>query len=272
MASVWYPGWGGRMSELEGGGGGRGRKTREDPWMVTVTSVSAFLAGFSLAAVVVIADAPEHFRWPGVAELALTIGSVVLVVAAQASRNGAYYYEDYRKKWRHWIWVAYHGGIIALLVGLGAALAPLEGVADKPGVAGQQGLRWAAASVAFAIALGEAVDVVRTLVQRHTSHRLKNDNYKKLADLLGCRKGWQEVMQDDEPSWCHGAVPEARLVITPAKDRFLMYLADPDKSWVMPSIESVKTWLDEHQHAGLPPLQEEYKRALEQQEPGSADG
>jgi len=260
------------MSELEGGGGGRARKTRDDPWMGTVTSVSAFLAGFSLAAVVVIADAPEHFRWPGVAELALTIGSAVLVVAAQASRNGAYYYEDYRKKWRHRIWVAYHVGIIALLVGLGAALAPLEGVAGKPGVAGQQDLRWAAASVAFAAALGEAVDVVWTLVRRRTTYRLENDNYKKLADLLGRREGWQEVMQDGERSWCLGAVPAARLVITPEEDRFLMCRADPDKSWVIPCIESVETWLDEQQHVGLPPLQEEYKRAFEQQEPGSADG
>jgi hypothetical protein len=30
--------------------------------MGTVTNVSAFLAGFSLASVVVIADGPDHFR------------------------------------------------------------------------------------------------------------------------------------------------------------------------------------------------------------------
>ena len=253
------------MSEVGGGGGGRARTTRDDPWMSTVTSVSGFLAGFSLAAVVVIADAPEHFRWPGAAELALTIGSVVLVVAAQASRSGAYYYEDYRKKSRHRIWVAYHAGIIALLAGLGAALAPLEGVAGQPGVAGQQGLRWAATGVAFAVALGEAGHVVWTLVGRRTSHRLENGNYNKLADLLGCRAGWQEVSQDGERSWCLGAVPAARLVITPEKDRFLMYRADPDQSWAMPCIKSVETWLDEQQPAGFSPLQEEYKRAFGQQ-------
>ena len=48
-----------------GGADSGGGKTRDDPWMTTVTSVSGFLAGFSLASVVVIADAPEHFRWSG---------------------------------------------------------------------------------------------------------------------------------------------------------------------------------------------------------------
>jgi hypothetical protein len=57
------------MSELAGGGGGADhsggdRKTRDDPWMNTVTNVSGFLAGFGLASVVVISDAPEHFLWP----------------------------------------------------------------------------------------------------------------------------------------------------------------------------------------------------------------
>jgi hypothetical protein len=87
------------MSEQTGSGGADGgggadvaggrHKDRPDSGMSTVTNVSGFLAGFSLAAVVVIADAPEHFRWPGLAVLALTIASVVLIVVAQASRRGA---------------------------------------------------------------------------------------------------------------------------------------------------------------------------------------
>jgi hypothetical protein len=104
-----------------GGGSGDGHPTMDDPWMSTVTSVAAFLAGFSLASVVVIADGPEHFRWPGVAALALTIASVVLILAAQGSRRGAYYYERSTEGWRRLIWAMYHGGIIALLVGLGGA-------------------------------------------------------------------------------------------------------------------------------------------------------
>jgi hypothetical protein len=62
---------------------GDGHTPDSDPWMSNVTNVSAFLAGFSLAAVVVIADRPQHFRWPGVAMLALTAGSVALVLAVQ---------------------------------------------------------------------------------------------------------------------------------------------------------------------------------------------
>jgi hypothetical protein len=77
----------------------------------------------------------------GVAELALTIASVVLVLAAQGSRRGAYYDEDYHESWRRVIWLAYHGVIVALLAGLAAALAPKEGMAGDAGVAGQQGLR-----------------------------------------------------------------------------------------------------------------------------------
>jgi hypothetical protein len=40
---------------------------------------------------------------------------------------------------------------------------------------------------------------------------------------------------------------------------------------VIPRIESVGKWLDEHEaeHAGLTPLQEEFKKALEQKEPGA---
>lgn len=101
------------MSKLErfavADGNDGGHKTRDDPWMTTVTNVSAFLAGFSLAAVVVIANAPGSFRWPGTAVLAMTIGSVVLVGAAQGSRNGAHYYEDFREHWRYVIWLMYHG-------------------------------------------------------------------------------------------------------------------------------------------------------------------
>src|ERR1700730_3617299 len=84
---VRYPGWGGRMSRQAGRGGaddgGGGHKTTGGrPWMRTVGNVWGFLAGFSLATVVMISDAPDRFRWPGVAALALTIGVVVLVGAA----------------------------------------------------------------------------------------------------------------------------------------------------------------------------------------------
>ena len=79
------------MSEQAGNGGadrsGGHHNDRPDSGMSTVTSVSGFLAGFSLAAVVVIADDAGDFRWPGAAAPALTIASVVLIAAAQASRE-----------------------------------------------------------------------------------------------------------------------------------------------------------------------------------------
>jgi hypothetical protein len=140
-------------------GDGDGSKNMADLWIGSVTNVSTFLAGFSLASAVVIADGPEHFRWPGVAVLALTIASVVLIWAVQESRHGARYYEKYSERSRHVIWVAYHVGIIGLLVGLGAARAP------RDGVGGQQGLRWAAACVAFSAALGDGAIAVKALVK-----------------------------------------------------------------------------------------------------------
>jgi hypothetical protein len=48
-------------------------------------------------------------------------------------------------------------------------------------------------------------------------------------------------------------------------DGFLVYRADEDRSWVIPRIESVGEWLDEHEaeHAGSTALQVEFKEALE---------
>jgi hypothetical protein len=62
-------------------------------------------------------------------------------------------------------------------------------------------------------------------------------------------------------------------------DGFLMCVHDqelgdsPRASWIIPRIESVEEWLDEHEaeHAGLTPLQEEFKKALERAEPGTSD-
>ena len=137
------------QADGDGADGFGGRKTRDDPWMSTVTTVSAFLAGFSLASVVVIADGPEHFRWPGAAALALTIASVLLLAAAQEARRGARYYSRYKARWRRVIWAVYHAGIVMLLAGLGAALPP------RPGPGTQLGLRWGAMWVAFAAAAVE---------------------------------------------------------------------------------------------------------------------
>jgi hypothetical protein len=97
------------------------------------------------------------------------------------------------------------------------------------------------------------------------------DNREKLAGLLQGRDGWQHGTQDGEEYWYFGVAGAARLVITPEMDGFLVYIADQGPgavqrpSWVIPRIESVGMWLDEHEaeHAGMEPGQEEFKRAYE---------
>jgi hypothetical protein len=237
------------------GFGGR-HKPRDDPWMTTVTNVAGFLAGFSLATVVLIASAPGSFLWPGVAVLALTIASVVLVGAAQWSRNGAYYYEEYRQHWRDMIWFLYHVGVIALLAGVGAALVP------KPD-AGQPGLRQAAACIAFVAAFAELTFTFRTPVKRRKERTKKrNGNYDKLTALLLDRRSrhpaepWHSVGQGRKRFWCCGANGEAWLVIAPEADGFLLYRADQDQSKVVPGIKSVRKWLlaDEAKNAAALPV------------------
>lgn len=139
------------MSDQTGGGD----EATSDPWVSTVGNMSAFLAGFSLASVVVITDGFEHFRWPGAAVLALTIASVVFLVAGQEGRRARPSFGKDSSTWRRWIWLIYHLGIVALFAGLGAALPPLGGVGT------QQALRWSAVWVAFAAAFVEAIQCAR---------------------------------------------------------------------------------------------------------------
>ena len=108
-------------------------------------------------------------------------------------------------------------------------------------------------------------------------------NREKLAGLLQGREGWrygpQDGTQGGQQYWCFGAEGALRLTIAPEMDGFLMVVHDqersdgPRQSWVIPRIESVGEWLDEHEseHAGLTPLQEEFKKALEGGEPGTSD-
>lgn len=101
-----------------------------------------------------------------------------------------------------------------------------------------------------------------------------NENYEKLAGLLEGRRDWQSGVQDGERYWYFGVDGAARLVITPEMDRFLMYRADRDKSWVIPRIESVAEWLDQNEaeHSGPTALQLEFKEALERARQRQRDG
>jgi hypothetical protein len=114
------------------------------------------------------------------------------------------------------------------------------------------------------------------------SQRVDNivrENSEKLAGLLQGREGWQYGIQDGEEYWYFGVAGAARVTVAPEMDGLLLCLHDQDRgdaqrpSWVIPRIESVEEWLDEHEaeHAGLTPLQEEFKRYLGQEEPGTPD-
>lgn len=103
-----------------------------------------------------------------------------------------------------------------------------------------------------------------------------NENYEKLSDLLAGRENWhpEEAGEDGTPGWCFGAQGAGRLTIVPEMDGFLIRIAEQKKTWVIPRIESVGEWLDEHEaeHSGLTPLQEEFKQALEEKERGTPGG
>jgi len=256
------------MSGQADGGGADGferrHKTRDDPWMSTVTNVSGFLAGFGLATVVVIAGGPGNFRWPGAAVLALTIASVALIVAAQESRQGAYYYEKSTKRARQLIWILYHVGIIALLAGLGAALAPDGGTGTQ--VSLRCVAMWGAFLAVFVevlLMIPAAAKVIRRLAMRVTG--ISDGNYEKLTGLLRDRQAWRPGEQDGERFWCFEVDGAARLLIVPERGGFLMYRADEDRCWVIRGIESVGEWLDQNEaeHAGPRALRVEFRKALE---------
>ena len=92
------------------------------------------------------------------------------------------------------------------------------------------------------------------------------DNAQELARLLEGRDGWRLETDDAGPHWLFGTAGAARLAITAEMDGFLMYRADEDTSWVIPQIDQVEAWLNEHEqeHAGLSPLQKELQRAIEE--------
>jgi hypothetical protein len=68
-----------------------------------------------------------------------------------------------------------------------------------------------------------------------------------------------------------GLAGAPRLTIAPEVDGFLMVVHDqersdgPRQSWIIPRVESVEGWLDEHEaeHAGLTSAQEEFRKAYE---------
>lgn len=140
---------------------------------------AALLAGFSIALVGVIAQAPTSMRWPGWALLLLTVAASLLVACVQCgfwARAYLYSYQEIQEwrppPWAEWETGAlrdqqkvdegrgsrwegaaewtYHLGLVALAVGVGLVLAPLDN-------AHEAGVRWAAACVAFIGGIAQGV-------------------------------------------------------------------------------------------------------------------
>jgi hypothetical protein len=126
-------------------------------WIYVVGGVTIpLLAGFSVTSVLVVTSDAAKFRWSGPAILALTIASVALIASVQCTYIARLYlppqaeassnprFSDKKgKRWARWTQITYHCGIVALLAGLGLALAPLH----AKGV--ENGLRWLATGLAF---------------------------------------------------------------------------------------------------------------------------
>lgn len=136
---------------------------------------AALLAGFSIAIIGVIAQAPDSIRWPGWSLLLLTIAAAFLVACVQCGFWARAYLYSHSEilDWRPGQWDekeekalldeqqscesvgstwedaaewTYHLGLIALATGVGLVLAPSTSSHESV-------VRWAAASVAFASAL-----------------------------------------------------------------------------------------------------------------------
>jgi hypothetical protein len=135
-------------------------------WIKSVGGVAApLLAGFSFTAVIAISADPGRFRWPGQAALALTLASILLIVAVQAAKRAdarsprASSPLAARSRWRLadpwylWMRPAYHTGIVLILLGLGFVLFPRQAA---------QGHGWllAASRLAFAACLAECVFII----------------------------------------------------------------------------------------------------------------
>jgi hypothetical protein len=123
-------------------------------WVDAVGQVTVpLLAGFSVTSVIVVSDDAANFRWSGGTILALAVASILFIAAVQCAGHTRLYFSSQPnrgRKWALWTRVFYHWGIVALLTGLGLALAPLHGSGTE------NNLRWSASAAAFAACFGEA--------------------------------------------------------------------------------------------------------------------
>jgi hypothetical protein len=167
-------------------------------------SVAApLLAGFSITVVTVVLTSSQQVRWPGIVVILATIATIALISSVQFTfwaREVAVSPEDMRRWWDDADTVsgrafrvaemrsfqavhrryaararyAYDGGIVALLLALGAVLVP-------PSAAAQPALRWAAACLA---ALAAVFEIVWTYLARFRETRHPPALFGRLGNWL----------------------------------------------------------------------------------------
>jgi hypothetical protein len=134
------------------------RRSFADAFDATATVAAPLLAGFSLTLIGVVAQAPTAFRWPDTALLLLTVTVLLLVMSVQSGFWARRYRAEpsgrelpvVERTARQWMAVgraSYDGGLVALMLGLASVLAPPAGGT----------VRWVAAAIMAAAALGEVI-------------------------------------------------------------------------------------------------------------------
>lgn len=133
-------------------------------WIRAVGDVTTpLLAGFSVASVIVVSDDAGNFRWPGATILVLAIAAITLIAAVQCAYHTRLYLSTdppWGARWAKGTRIFYHGGIVALLAGLGLALAPPHGTGTEAG------LRWLAMGITLFAAAGESAVIIVFWMQR----------------------------------------------------------------------------------------------------------
>ncbi|MFD4314982.1 hypothetical protein [Streptomyces sp. NPDC058548] len=158
---------------------------------------AALLAGFSIAFIGVIAQAPTSIRWPGWSLLLLTLASALLVACvtcgfwaraylyshqeiaewrpepwedweAEALRDEQEEQAQKGSKWEDRAEWTYHLGIIMLAIGVGLVLSP-------PDSAQEIGPRWAAAGIAFLAGLFQGAWGMRTWYKNRNQEGVGHD-------------------------------------------------------------------------------------------------
>jgi len=138
-------------------------------WIRAVGDVTTpLLAGFSVASVIVVSDDAGNFRWPGATILVLAIAAITLIAAVQCAYHTRLYLSADPKwgaRWAAGTRIFYHSGIVALLAGLGLALAPQHGSSTEAG------LRWSAMSITLLACAGESIVIILFWVHRRRQQR-----------------------------------------------------------------------------------------------------